>query len=293
MVSSNSLRHRLVQDQQVDLVDPELAGALVEGVQGGVVPVVADPDLGLDEDLAAVEPGSSEPFAHLPLVAVRRGGVDVPVTRCECCLDGCDRLVGRRLEDAVPERGQRDAVVEGEDGDSPGRHGRTITLSASRSSMAAYASGVSSRPTVRSKTLPGLDGAVQHGRQQPLDVGADRGGATGQGDVRAEEAAEADRGVVVLRDADPADDAARPDDADGLLVGRQVADRLEDDLAAAVGEVADLGDARRRRARRPRRWRRTLGRGRSAPGGGPSARSARRRAAWPTARRAGRPRRRR
>jgi hypothetical protein len=42
---------RLVQEQQVDHVDAELVCALVEGVQGGVVAVVADPDLGLDEDL--------------------------------------------------------------------------------------------------------------------------------------------------------------------------------------------------------------------------------------------------
>jgi hypothetical protein len=41
----------LVQDQQVDLVDPELAGAFFKAVQGLVVAVVADPDLGLQEDL--------------------------------------------------------------------------------------------------------------------------------------------------------------------------------------------------------------------------------------------------
>jgi hypothetical protein len=41
-------RQRLVENQQVDLVDAKLAGALVEGVQGLVVPVVGDPDLGLD-----------------------------------------------------------------------------------------------------------------------------------------------------------------------------------------------------------------------------------------------------
>ena len=34
---------------------PELARALVEGVQRLVVAVVADPDLGLDEDLRAVD----------------------------------------------------------------------------------------------------------------------------------------------------------------------------------------------------------------------------------------------
>ena len=47
-------RQRLVQDQQVDLVDAELARALLEGVQRLVVSVVADPDLGLQEDLRAV-----------------------------------------------------------------------------------------------------------------------------------------------------------------------------------------------------------------------------------------------
>jgi hypothetical protein len=44
-------RQRLVQDQQIDLIDAELAGALLEGVQRLVVSVVADPDLGLQEDL--------------------------------------------------------------------------------------------------------------------------------------------------------------------------------------------------------------------------------------------------
>src|SRR5437773_9343137 len=44
-------RQRLVQEQQVDLVDAELAGALVEAVQRLVVAVVADPDLRLQEDV--------------------------------------------------------------------------------------------------------------------------------------------------------------------------------------------------------------------------------------------------
>ena len=63
-------------------------------------------------------------------------------------------------------------------------------------------------------------------------------------DVAAEQAAEADRRLLVLRDADAADDAAGADDADGLLVGGHVADGLEDDVGAvAAGELADLGDA--------------------------------------------------
>ena len=54
-----SVGQGLVEDQQVDLVDAELAGALVEAVQGLVVAVVADPDLGLDEDLVAVDAGAA------------------------------------------------------------------------------------------------------------------------------------------------------------------------------------------------------------------------------------------
>ena len=70
-------RERLVQEQQVDLVDAELGGALVERVQRGVVAVVADPDLRLDEDLVAVDAGAADPFADLALVDVRR-------PRCRC-----------------------------------------------------------------------------------------------------------------------------------------------------------------------------------------------------------------
>jgi hypothetical protein len=40
-----------VKDQQVEPLDAELADALLERVQGGVGAVVADPDLGLDEDV--------------------------------------------------------------------------------------------------------------------------------------------------------------------------------------------------------------------------------------------------
>jgi hypothetical protein len=42
---------RVMQEQQVDLVDAQLAGALVESAQRSVVAVVGDPELRLDEDL--------------------------------------------------------------------------------------------------------------------------------------------------------------------------------------------------------------------------------------------------
>jgi hypothetical protein len=54
------LRHRLVEDQQVDLGDAELGRALVECVQGLVVAVVADPDLRLDEDVPSIKAGAAD-----------------------------------------------------------------------------------------------------------------------------------------------------------------------------------------------------------------------------------------
>lgn len=136
-------RQGLVQDQQVDLVEAELARALVEGVQGLVVAVVGDPHLRLDEDLRAVEAGATQKptqrLAHLALVAVGRSGVDVPVTGGQRRLDGRNRLVRVRLEDAEPEGRHLDAVVEMQHGDpcTVRGHGRTSTLSAVRSSIAA------------------------------------------------------------------------------------------------------------------------------------------------------------
>ena len=105
-------RQRLVQDQQVDLLDAELAGALLEAVQRLVVSVVADPDLGLQEDLRAVQAGAVHRLADLALVAVGRGGVDVPVPGVERGADGVAGLVGGRLEDAEAEGGHLDAVVQ-------------------------------------------------------------------------------------------------------------------------------------------------------------------------------------
>ena len=70
---------RLVEEQEVDPVDAELAGALVERVKRGVVAVVADPNLRLDEQLVAADPGATDAFTDLALVEVRGGGVDEPV----------------------------------------------------------------------------------------------------------------------------------------------------------------------------------------------------------------------
>jgi hypothetical protein len=106
-------RQRLVQDQQVDLVDAELAGALVEGVQRLVTSVVADPDLGLQEDRRTTAFRRVHRFADLALVAVCGGRVNVAVAGVERGRYRAARLVRRCLEDAEADRGHLDAVVQG------------------------------------------------------------------------------------------------------------------------------------------------------------------------------------
>jgi len=103
---------RLVEDQEVDLLDAELAGTLLEPVQRLVVAVVGDPDLRLQEHVRAVQARGTERLAHLALVPVGGGGVDVAVAVAQRGLDGGSGLLGRALEDAEPERGHRHAVAE-------------------------------------------------------------------------------------------------------------------------------------------------------------------------------------
>ncbi len=112
---------RLVQDEQVDLVDAELAGALLEPVQGLVVAVVADPDLGLQEHLGPVQVRLRDCFPDLPLVAIRGGGVDVAVAGLQGRRDRIPGLIGRSLEHAKTEGGQGDVVVQRQGGNV--RHG--------------------------------------------------------------------------------------------------------------------------------------------------------------------------
>jgi hypothetical protein len=71
---------RLEQAREVlDPADDGLAGALVEGVQRLVIPVVAHPDLGLREDRRPAALRRAHRFADLALAAVCGGRVNVPV----------------------------------------------------------------------------------------------------------------------------------------------------------------------------------------------------------------------
>jgi hypothetical protein len=75
-------------------------------VQGLVVPVVADPDLGLDEHLSPVDTGLGDGLTDLTLIAVGRGGVDVPVPGRQGRLNGIAGLDRRGLEDTETDSGR-------------------------------------------------------------------------------------------------------------------------------------------------------------------------------------------
>ena len=111
----------LVQDQQVDLINSELAGALLKTVQRLVVAVVTDPDLGLQEHLGPVQPRAVHGFPDLPLVTVGSGGVDVAIARFQRGRHGGPSFIRRGLEHTQSEGGHDDAVVQRQRGDI--RHG--------------------------------------------------------------------------------------------------------------------------------------------------------------------------
>jgi hypothetical protein len=121
-----------MQQQEIDLLDAELARALVEGVQRGLVAVIADPDLGLDEHVRGGSARAADAVPNFALVAVRGRGVDQSVADAQRRLDGRGGLLGRGLEDAESKRRHLDAVVQVQGGghDSSCTVGRTLMRSA-------------------------------------------------------------------------------------------------------------------------------------------------------------------
>ena len=109
-------RHRPVDQVEVDVVEPESLEARLEGGQGRVVALLRVPQLGGDEDVLAGQARGGERRADAGLVAVGGGGVDVAVAGVKRLLDDPLGVLGRDLEDAEPELGNLDAIVERESG---------------------------------------------------------------------------------------------------------------------------------------------------------------------------------
>ncbi len=98
------------------MVEAEPVEAGIEGGQGRVEALLRVPELGGDEELLAGDARGGDRGADAFLVAVGGGGVDVAVADVERPLDHLLGVLGRDLEDAEPELGDLDAVVEGEAG---------------------------------------------------------------------------------------------------------------------------------------------------------------------------------
>src|SRR5450755_2816156 len=105
-------RERPMDQEQVDVVEAQLAEGCLERAVSVVRPVVAVIELAGDEHLCSVQAGAAYGLPDAALVAVHLGGVDVPVAHLEC---GADRLCsfgGIDLKDAKPKLRDRMAVVE-------------------------------------------------------------------------------------------------------------------------------------------------------------------------------------
>jgi hypothetical protein len=119
---------RLVDQVQIEVVEPESAQRVVERALGVVLDAagrgVLDPELGGDPELLTCDAAGLDGRTHGVLVAVGGGGVEVAVAGLEGGLDRLLGLVVGDLEDAESDDGHRDAVVEG-DGlhDLPSFHG--------------------------------------------------------------------------------------------------------------------------------------------------------------------------
>ena len=119
------LRGRPVHEVEVDLVQAEELGALVEGPQGVVEALIGVPDLRRDEEVIARDAAAPDGFAHAALVLVHRRGVDVSVAALEGAQRRIDGDVIGDLPDTEADLGDRPAVVHHEAGD---RHGRSSQI---------------------------------------------------------------------------------------------------------------------------------------------------------------------
>jgi hypothetical protein len=123
-------RRRPVDQEQVDVLGAERLERLFEGLAGlvGLVRIVAQ--LAGDEDLTAVQARPGDGLAHLGLVAVHLGGVDVPVPGLERRAHRHHRVLRLDLEDAEAEL--RDGLTVGQRDVRNGSRGKNSPQQESR-----------------------------------------------------------------------------------------------------------------------------------------------------------------
>ena len=109
--------YRPVDEIEVDVVQPEVVEAGLEGTAGAAAAVVCIPKLGSDEQLVAREPRRGERGSDTPFVSVFARGVDAAVAKLESGADGGDGVGIAHARHAEAETGHSNAVVECRYGD--------------------------------------------------------------------------------------------------------------------------------------------------------------------------------
>jgi hypothetical protein len=127
---ARGVRHRPVDQVEIDVVETQAGEAALAGRQRVVVALLVVPQLGGDEELVARDAACSDRSADAVLVAVHRGGVDATVpdleTPGDLMLDFGTRLGPERAEpEARHEHAGRDLNGVGERAQSDGVHGGT------------------------------------------------------------------------------------------------------------------------------------------------------------------------
>src|SRR6266849_1533806 len=124
--------HGPVDKVQVNVIETELAAALLERPQPGFVPLVVVPELRRDEDLFAWDPALPNRGSEVALVPIQFRGIEQTVADLE---GGRDRLAGLLARAGLPhteaEDWHRVPVVEGDAGSEgeghPGADGTRAT----------------------------------------------------------------------------------------------------------------------------------------------------------------------
>jgi hypothetical protein len=107
-----------VDQEKVEIVEPELVETGVEGFERVVIAVLVVPQLGRDEQFVAGQRGILDGPAHALFVEVELGGVDAAIAGFERRGHRPLRLIVRDLPDAEAELRDKDAVVQGDVGNA-------------------------------------------------------------------------------------------------------------------------------------------------------------------------------
>jgi len=101
-----------VQQYQVEIIGTKLLQGHIDGLQRILIAIIANPDLGGEEQFLAIDAGILDALADFRLVEVRLCGVYMAVPGLDGLTHAALGIVLADLEDAVPDLRDFDAVDE-------------------------------------------------------------------------------------------------------------------------------------------------------------------------------------